>query len=265
VIPLLSAVLVAVCSIEAAHAHPLLETASTQVEEAAFDEALLSLEGVLSADALTRAELVELAALRAVVHFALRAGDRLAQDLALLAALDRTHVFGPHLPPALREQFERVVHETEPARVESAISFSAPGALIEASVRNLPETIVTRVQVHARAEGGAWITGGNGRLALSMPVFSVEWYVEVIGPGGAMLLTEGDVGSPRRATAPIPAVQDEPVLVTRAAPAEVRRASTWYWWALGGGTAAAAAITAVAVVFTRDSSSQTEVSGPVLR
>ncbi len=249
-----------------AFAHPLVEAGVEQVNDAAFEDALSSFDAAWNGSGLTRDDLVTLLANRAVANFALRANAAVDRDLGFLAALDRNYVFAPHVPPPMRDQLEEVRKQTGQPSISVLTRFAPGKALIVVEVPEMPGELIREVRVFGRPIGGAFSASAGGMLEVPNPEeHAIEWYAEVVGPGGAVLLREGEAAAPRRALH-APELTDSPAPSASPMAAKVERpARAWRWWAIGGGTAAVAVAATVAVLVAREPAQSTQVSPPVLR
>ncbi len=249
-----------------AQAHPLVEAGITQVSDAAFEEALSSFDSAWNGSGLTREDVIALLANRAVANFALRASAAVDRDLGFLAAIDRTYAFAPHVPPPMRDRFEQIRKQTGQPSLSVLTRFGLGRASIELEVHEMPRELIREARMFARPVGGAFVVSSAGSLELANPQeHAIEWYAEVVGPGGAVLLKEGEADAPRRALhAPALAAPSAPAARPASAQPEAN-SRAWRWWAIGGSTAAAAVATTVAVLLVREPAQTTQVSSPVLK
>jgi len=187
-----------------AFAHPMLDEAEHLFDEAQFDEAVAAYERAEGASNLTREDLVRLYAGRALVHHTRGDSQSLELDLFRLATLEPDHRFPAHIPPLVREAFERVRAQnnvTEPVAV-SVQANSAPGGVrVEGRVERDLAAIVQEVRVGMRTPGREWTVRVNAPL--EMPITSdqtVEYFAEAVGPGGAVIAHTGSQVRPRSST-----------------------------------------------------------------
>lgn len=169
-------------------------------EAADLEGALATLERAERGEDLTRSDLIRLLATRALVLFALDRSEPMLADLTALASLAPEHDLGDRAPPAVREAFDRArARVREPLSVRAVAHPLAAGVRVSAEVRGDRGALVRAVRVRARAPGGSFRAG---RDAVVLPTLAdaVEVVVEVVGPGGAVLASDGADDAPRRLT-----------------------------------------------------------------
>lgn len=173
-----------------AHAQPL-DDAAFAIDEAEFERALELLaraeEGPLDLAGLQR-----LLALRALALFGLRDDDALARALADYATIGPEALEGP---PRLAQLYAEARLRATAPRLDVDARLEGDVAVVEARW-DPPHPLSREVRVHARSEGAEW-ESGTGSLRLPRGEGGVEYFVEAIGPGGAVLSREGSRGSPR--------------------------------------------------------------------
>jgi hypothetical protein len=196
------ALTLSVCLVAAAagraHAHPILEEAQRLFDEADFEGALEAFGRAEQAGDLTRDDVIQLYVRRALVHHTLGNESDLQTDLMRLASLEPDHEFGRQVPPVVVEAFERAKDRTTGRIAVQLVAQTRPGGVrFEARIRNDTSGIVQEVRLGARAPGNAWTQRSNA--ALEMPASSdstLEIYAEAIGPGGAVLASDGTPDEP---------------------------------------------------------------------
>jgi hypothetical protein len=181
-----------------ASAHPILDEAQSRFDEADFEGALAAFERAEQAGDLTRDDVIQLYVQRALVHHTLGDEANLETDLMRLASLEPDYEFGRQVPPVVREAFDRVKGRTT-GRIAVRVDAQshAGGVLLEARVSNDTSGIVQEVRLGARAPGNAWTQRSNATL--EMPASSdatLEIYAEAVGPGGAVLASDGTPDDP---------------------------------------------------------------------
>jgi hypothetical protein len=165
-------------------------------EDADFRGALDAFDRALDGQ-LTSAELAQVYLVRAQVYFALDEQAEMMRDAARLAAVDPQHELGRAVPPQVREAFEQARELGAGLRLEGTVQPMPDGLRIDASVDGDPGDVVREVRIAGRAVGTReWISGNDGSLEVPSSG-AVEWYVQVIGEGGALLRNEGSRDAPR--------------------------------------------------------------------
>src|SRR5690242_15135438 len=88
-----------------AFAHPRLDDARARFDRADLRGALTALGRAEQASDLTRADVITLLEMRALVRFTLGDTGAMEEDLLRLASIDPDHRFGDDIPPDLSEAF----------------------------------------------------------------------------------------------------------------------------------------------------------------
>jgi hypothetical protein len=243
-----------------ARAHPVIDEAKAAYHQAEFEVAIRLLADAEGGDDLSRAEAVELLLWRSIVHYAL--GDEAAwvADVQRLARAAPELALGPELPPRFRERFRAFVDEGLVLALDTRVRRTEDVLEVSAVVVGDPGGLVRSIRVAGRLPGAStrWERARGATLRIAEPdATSVEYYVEVVGPGGAVLVREGSAESPARADVRLPALGDGlPAHTIAAHPGSTgamdREASTpWGWWlALGAGVAVAAGVVVAVLVLT---------------
>ena len=230
----------------------------------AFDEAL---EGNLSREELTRLYLV-----RAQVRFALDDQAEMMRDAARLAAVDPQHALGRAVPPQVREAFEQARELGAGLTLEATAQPIPDGVRIDASIDGDPGDVVREVRIAGRAAGTReWIAGTDGSLDVPASGGAVEWYVEVIGAGGAVLRSEGSREAPRVYGRTEGVVGEPPVTIVP--PFEETEEETEGdggvpLWLVVGGSVLGAALIVTAIVLIASSggtTDDTQLTAPMFR
>ncbi len=198
---------------------------------------------------LDRAQYVALLEGRALAAWASGDADRARADLSALAAIDPAHVLPAEAPPDLTELFaERAAARAGPSEARAAVS--SAGDSLEVTVENDDLGLVRRVRAHVRAGDAEWSIAEADPPEASFPLAGsgrAEAWVELVGPGGAVLGTAGSAARPlvwidgERAVAPTPR--------------EVTRGDDTALW-IGLGAAGAAVVIAIVIVVAVAASSQ---------
>jgi hypothetical protein len=156
---------------------------------------------------LDRSELLRLLLTRALVRFGLGEFGPLERDLLAIATIEPDYDLGVRAPPPLQNAFARAKERvTAPLGVRVELEGMAGGVRLEAVASGDRAGVVERVVIAARPAGQSEFSRGDGGT-LTLPVGEggeIELYAEAIGPGGAVLATDGTRQEPRRATVPAP-------------------------------------------------------------
>lgn len=248
----------------------LLTTApvSAQVDEgrralanAEFERAIRAFDAA-ERGPLDRAGYIALLEGRALAAWANGDADRARADLSALAAIDPTHVLSPEAPPDLTELFaERAAARTGP--IEARVDFEDESGAIDVTIRNDDLGLVSRVRAHVRAPNGEWSITEHDPRGASVPVASrhgrAEAWVELLGPGGAVLATAGSAATPL--------VWVVAVRSTSVSTGETEEADdTALWIGLGvvGAAVVVGAVMAIAVVASTQGSPGTQPDAPMV-
>ncbi len=245
-----------VSPVRAEQAEGIAEAAGL-VEMADFEGALGVLEATEAAGGLNRASVLRVEALRALIHYALSNQGEMDRALGRLASLEPAHEFDDTVPPALQERFERVRRGLDGVlRVEVEAREIRGGFRIDVTLHGDIGELVGETLIFARLPGGEWVRTEGSRASIpARGDAAVEYYVNAIGPGGALLLDEGSeeapliVGTPGADTTNLrvqEVIRDAAVISEETE----RRTSPWVWVGLGLGAAAVAAGIVTAVLLT---------------
>lgn len=235
---------------------PLDEAERLIVEEAGFEAALDQLAVVAREGELDREGAVRLLALRAVVELALERGDAAGRSLRQLHQLDPAHAFPRWVPPRVRDAFAAVAEAPPPPLGVSAVA-GHEGEVVQVvvAVEGDAHGLVERVRIHARPPEGEWVTHLGHTLEVRAEALS--YYVEVLGPGGAVLVADGSREAPRRVLPPaVPA--PEVLEITSAPPPQEGSDDALVWGLVGGGVLVLAAVVTVIVVLATTPPPQTD-------
>ena len=208
--------------------------------EADFDGALSAFDEA-EHGTLSRAELVRTLEGRAHALFALGREDALRAALVRLAATAPEHRLAPETPPELRERFEQ---HAGASRLELHVTMEEqPGeARLEASATGDPGGLVRHLLVAARVGDGEWVEAEDEPLTVPTdPASALAWYGLAIGPGGAIVASDGTREAPHLRAGATSDGGDVP----------------WLWIGVGGGIAVVLGIViTVAVVATLPADTQ---------
>lgn len=185
-----------------------------------------------------RVEYLSLLEGRALAAWASGDTERARADLAALAALDPGHRFRSEAPPEVTERFAETVAAREgPIAADARFT---PDALT-VRVQNDDAGLVANVRAHVRADGPWSIREGEPpALRVPMPANDrSEAWVELVGPGGAVLVTAGS--------------EARPIVRERAAATEAPGDDAPLFIGLGVGGAVAVIAVIIAVAFVASS------------
>lgn len=244
-----------------ASAHPLVDQAEARFEEADFEGALEAFAQAELATDLTRNDLLLVYLRRALVHHAMGQLDAIDMDLFRLATLEPHYRLGREVPPQVRDRFAAQSRRVEERlRVKVEATEARGGVRIRAQVTDDLAALVTAVRFGVRTAGGVWQRSDGAALeVMGEPDSELEFYAEAIGPGGAVLASEGTSTAPRRST--IEVLLAPPVVGP--GPVDGGGGGVPAWpFLVGGGVLVAAALTVV-ILFATGSSDSTQLSFPM--
>jgi len=217
-----------------ARAEVNLDSARVLYANADFAGTLVALDRAERAPMLTRAELGDLLALRAVTHFALRDAEACAGALAELAGVAPEHEWNQPTPPALLEAWaEARAHNRPPAitlRVRNRVGALEVAPRLEARLRDArggAARLVRFVRVYVLAADGSISRAGVDTVEVprELAARGFEAYAEALGPGGVVLARAGNSSRPRRMVPPPAAASPEDAALR--ARLDECRASSW--------------------------------------
>lgn len=246
-----------------ARAHPLVEDGVRFVQDAEFDAALAVFAAAEEATDLTAPELARLLAHRSLVHFALRHPELMRRDLAQLAAFAPEHPLPEHAPPPLEDAHARAIESRQQARVVAVVGAAPGGVHIASGSVGAPAGLIRRLRVVAWEEGtAARLESDSGELRVpARHPGAVRYFVEALGPGGAVVARLGSQEAPHApgvaASAPPTSVDVDFSSPSQASGVDPR------WW-IGVGVAAVTVISVIVAVVASSNSSGTPIEGPTL-
>jgi hypothetical protein len=181
-----------------AAAHPIVDEGRSLAHEARFEEALAAFARAEAASDLTRSDVIALLEGRALVHFALGQEAELARALSALASVAPDHAPDRAIPPDLATRIrEACATVREPLALRSGAERAGSVARVRADVVGDEVGLVRAVRVHVReGEGGFRTLGGRVQEVVADPRVPFAWYAEAIGPGGAVLASDGTREAP---------------------------------------------------------------------
>jgi hypothetical protein len=229
-------------------AHPLVDEARASYEEADFEGALDALGRAEAADDLVRDDLEAIFELRVLLGLGMADEGMTEQALRRILSLNPAHDFGDLLPPEVLEAAARIRAEQAGAlRVRVRARRSPTGLVIAAAVDRDPTGLVRTTRVAARVGTAPWRRVDFAELTLTEPSEPVEFYAELLGPGGVVLASDGSESEPKRWTPP-----------TETNPAEV----PWMWIGIGAGAALVTGLVIVVAVVA--SGGDSDLTNPTL-
>ena len=255
------------------------------LQEADFEGALAAFEQAEAAGGLDRDDVVRMLEGRVLAHHGLGHRGAMEQALVALVALDPEHAFGPEVPPEVRDRFAQLAEASGgPLGVRVSLLRGGQGLTLMARPLRAPPGLVRQVRLLARVgEEGAWKEGiGSVDLPEAEPSDPVAWLVELVGPGGAVLLRDEGTATlgqpPTEATVAQDAVEAEgvpeedasavdesgPLQEAPPRPGESDGGSSGLWIGLGVGAVVVVGAVVAAVLLTSNGSDQTEVQPPIV-
>lgn len=241
-----------------------LENAVALAQEADFASALKLFDAAEAGRGLSFEEAQTLCAERAVVYFAVGERQKMRSDLARLAALNPAYQMERRVPPAVRAAFEEVRADAAVLSVSVHAEPAASGVTLVTDVKGDPAGVVREVRIFVRDEGGYRVH--EGASATLRDVRGAQYYVEAVGPGGAVIVREGSASEPLLWGVLSPGAESVvPGPGESIADAKGDDGVSVWWW-IGGGTALAATATVVAVLLAGSSApSETRFTGPMVQ
>ncbi|MGE0786529.1 MAG: hypothetical protein AB7S26_12735 [Sandaracinaceae bacterium] len=245
-------VVVATGSLGAAtvRAQDRIDEAVDATQEARFEDAeRLYSEAAAASDGLDRDAVLRILRGRATVRSALQNVDGARSDLSALLALDPAARFD-NATPSMRRLVEEVRPRSPPLGVEIEASHSPRGFEIASRVVGGARSVVRTIRVRELGPAAAGTIHEGERVTIPGDG-ELRYVVEVIGWGGAVLLREGSLASPRIAREGGDALS---------APADGDDTGVWIGVGVGAGIAIAVA---VVLAVTLSPSGRTQLRGPI--
>ncbi|MEM9190369.1 MAG: hypothetical protein AAGF12_14385 [Myxococcota bacterium] len=248
-----------------AFAHPLIDEAQRLFSEADFEGALAAYTRAEDADDLSRDDLVDLYVSRALLHHVLENGDDVDIDMFRLATLEPDYSFGNQVPPAVVERFRtQAARVTDRVKVELQVETHAGGIRLQGIVQNDVTGMVRTVRLGVRKPGNAWTRRQNSALEFATSSDeTIEYYVEAVGPGGAVVASSGSSTHPN--------VSEVGVLLGggpangNGEPVEPPSDGVPAWPFIVGGSVLAVAGAALLIVLLAGGNDNTSLSGPMVQ
>ncbi|MEM9195001.1 MAG: hypothetical protein AAGF12_37860 [Myxococcota bacterium] len=213
---------------------------------------------------LTRDDVVVLLIHRALVQYAQRERESLDATLLRLATLAGEEALGRRAPPRLRRSYAAAVEAVvQPLAVEVRREESDGRVRVEGTVVGDQGGLVDRVRVSLRS-GGDW-ESADGALEMAVVNHRVEYAVEAIGLGGAVLASEGTRAAPELIEVARPEVALEETLVApRQTEPDEGGSGWWIGLGIGLGVLLVAGGVVLGWVLLSDDESENMVSAPMV-
>jgi hypothetical protein len=248
-------------ALASAQGRPLVTEGRQLLDEGRFEDAVERFTRAEAADDLGRDDLVLLLEGRALAAHALRDLPAMNRELARLLVVAPAHRFDPTLPPDLAETFESLrATASPPLAIETTSRRTGDRVVIESTAAAAPEGLARTLRIAARVPGSRWQTGVDHLEIAARPSDEVEYFAELVGPGGAVIASAGSADRPERRPPDAVAVQS----VVALDEVEDDGVSPWVWVGIGAGVAVAAAV-AITLAFVLSAEAGTQPSYPFLR
>jgi hypothetical protein len=248
-----------------AYAHPDLDEGRRQAAELEFEPALAAFERALGSGGLTREELIELLAERALLLHALHRHNDLVEDFVWLSALDPDHRLDLRAPPDLTAIWTSVRDQGRGALKVSLAAHATEGGELDAKASlsgTLPQGV--RARIVLRQPGGSWQTVDSSELREVLPESGLELYAEALGLGHVVVAHDHGPDSPLRISA-----GDLALAPAAAEPLEEAQSPGWARrhrnWLIGGAAAVVAIVVVAAVVATQTGGDETHSDSTTLK
>lgn len=180
-----------------ARAQSPVDRAVALFEEGDLEGALAAFEAAERADAgVSRGELLRLLVHRSLVYHALEDAERMQIELFKLATLEPRFDLGDATPPPVREAFaEQSRRVSRALSVDVSARETAAGIAVGARSIGDDAGLVRRVRLAARLPGERF-REGDGELRFDAGADRIEYFAELVGPGGAVLARAGTARRP---------------------------------------------------------------------
>ena len=214
-----------------------LDEARARYEEADFEAALAALARAERGSDLDADGAVELFRLRALVHLGMGDQDGMREAVRALMLIRPSVELDETTPPEVRQAADAIRGELSPLRVEALLEPTDEGARIDAEVQGDVAGLVRAIRVHTRVAGGSWLTG-EPPVSLDVPSGAqLSYRAEALGPGGAVIASDGTADDPRTWTSTAEVTEDDE-----------GSGSTWAIVGIGGALAVGLAVVLVVVL-----------------
>ena len=179
-----------------------LAAAQAHFDAARFQEAIEAYDRAEQRDAFSLEQLQMLFEGRARAKQATGDDPGARRDLQALLSLDPDHDLGPGAPPALLR-----LHDEVRSQIGGRLSIRTSGVpvpegwVLGGEIRGDVARITRSVRLHYQGDDGTWQTA-PGPEVLAPPSSRLRFFAQAIGPGGAVLASEGSRESPREVNRP---------------------------------------------------------------
>jgi hypothetical protein len=232
-----------------------LERARAAFDRADFEEAVAAYDAATRGDGLSRADVIALLEGRAIARHASRDVAGAEADLSALLSLDPERPLGEAAPPALQRAFGRLRGEVRGTLSVASEATAIPdGFAVNVRVTDDVASLVREVRVRWEHQG-AWRTE-VGREVRVPSGAHLRYYVEAIGPGGAVIASDGSAGDPHTSGTPIVVPNEPRAVISRGDDTGLHVGLT-----IGIGVVLAAVAVVLAVVLTMPA--RTQPSAPM--
>ena len=185
------------CLAAPAAAQTDVEQARAHYDEADFDAALRALSRAFVSDRLDAELIVEALRIRALVHLGMGDLDAMREDVRDLLTIRPETRFDEATPPEVRQAADELRDEIgDGLRVRAWVDPMPGGARVAAEVSGDSGGIVESLRVHTRVGEGAWRTDAPPVELEVSGDDSLAYAADAIGPGGAILASDGTSDAP---------------------------------------------------------------------
>ena len=248
----------------AAQAHPDLDTGKRLARELEFEPALAAFDRALVGGELTRDELIELLAERALLLHALHRQKDLVDAFVWLSALSPDHRLDLRAPPELTAIWTSVRDQGRGAlTVELSAQANEQGVLdAKASMSGtVPEG--ARARIVLRKPSGSWQVVDSSEVHETLPEGGLELYAEAVGLGYVVVAQHHSAEEPLSVRKPGPALAEpSPLQRQESSASSTRRRRNWL---IGGAAAVVAAVVVTVVVATQAGGAEKRSSDTTLK
>ncbi len=178
-----------------------LGPARSALAEADFERAERAFTRALEARVLSRDDIVAIHEGRAMARWAMGQERDARADLEALGSLEPERALPPEAPPPLVDAFASLAR----APLGAALLWDQEDGEgprdtlhLRVGVRNDPAGLVRTVRVHVRTPGDdGWLVREERDVDVPLaPGDALEVWIELVGPGGAVLAQEGSIEAP---------------------------------------------------------------------
>ncbi|MBL9038134.1 MAG: hypothetical protein JNG84_06440 [Archangium sp.] len=195
--------------------NPDFDRAVKLIDELQYTEASKALDAALQRPGNDRQTVLRVYELQGVVAATLNQGPQAVQRFQMLLSLEPDFKLKGEHPPRVTTAFfeaKSAIGEKGVVQATALPASYAEGRVTKLSVQVTgdPQRLIQVVRFHVRAGAGSgvWLTReaavNNGRAAVKPNTGRVEWWAELLGEKGAVLITLADEAKPRSEVAPEP-------------------------------------------------------------